>query len=322
MSVYNSEKYVGEAIESVLKQTDSNFELLIVDDCSTDNSIDIIESYKDKRIVLFRNAFNQGLTKNLNYLINKSKGKYIARLDADDICEPDRLRKQREYLEQNLNVHMVYSKTSLFGDETGSHKIPQSFDELKVELLFGNPITHSSVMFRKDTDYLYDEIYIKSQDYELWDRFVFNGKVIHGMNEILVHQRIHPEQITKKGISEQEKLTATILFRALKRLNIMLSKEEENSYSNAIRFGRIDNVISWKKQYDILRKIENNNRFLKIYRKRFLKKKIKQQYYCLFKYFIQNASEFSLRARIAITYKTGVYTLIRRWFLKKRVKSV
>ena len=99
MSVYNEERYIQESLDSVLSQTLDNFELIIIDDCSTDKTAEMIEGYHDSRIRLYRNKENQGLTKNLNNALRYCRGDYIARMDGDDICLPQRLEKQVQYME-------------------------------------------------------------------------------------------------------------------------------------------------------------------------------------------------------------------------------
>ena len=109
MSNYNTdEEYLRAAIESVLNQTYENFEFIIVDDCSTNNSVDVIESYSDKRIKLIKNKGNMGLTKSLNIAIKAAKGEFIARMDADDIALPQRFEKQIEFLKKKSGIYRLW----------------------------------------------------------------------------------------------------------------------------------------------------------------------------------------------------------------------
>src|SRR6478609_8869067 len=111
MSVYNGARYLKEAVDSILGQTFTDFEFLIVDDCSNDNSPHILKEYaeKDKRIRLIANEFNLGLTKNLNKMITESKGEYLARFDCDDVSLPNRFAAQVNYLDEHKNVALVSS---------------------------------------------------------------------------------------------------------------------------------------------------------------------------------------------------------------------
>ena len=116
MSVYNGERYLKEAIESILNQTYKDFEFVIYDDCSTDNTPEIIESYSDSRIVYRRNSVNQGLTRNLADGVSRSAADYIARMDADDIAYPERLERQLEWMEHHPEVTVLGSPVSFFKD--------------------------------------------------------------------------------------------------------------------------------------------------------------------------------------------------------------
>ncbi len=116
MPVYNAEKYLKTAIESILKQTFSDFELLIINDGSTDGSEEIIRSFNDKRIRLFNNEQNLGIIKTLNKGLNLAKGEYIIRMDADDISLPDRLELQVKYMEENPGIGISGTQARIFGD--------------------------------------------------------------------------------------------------------------------------------------------------------------------------------------------------------------
>ena len=117
MSVYNGAKFLGEAIDSILAQTFTEFEFIIIDDASTDDSLKIINSYKDARIIVVKNTKNHGLTKSLNIGIAKAKGKYVARMDADDISMPKRLEKQFDFMEEHPEFAFCGSKAISINEE-------------------------------------------------------------------------------------------------------------------------------------------------------------------------------------------------------------
>ena len=174
MSVYNAESYLKEAIESVLKQSFTDFEFIIVDDGSTDRSFRIISSYDDDRIKLLRNKVRIGLTKSLNKALRIAKGEYIARQDADDISFPHRFEYQIKFFEKNAKVvllgtsiYIIDEKGRILGVKKGCPRPTLS------SLLKHNEFIHGSVMFKKAIiDKLggYDELFKYSQDYELWLR--------------------------------------------------------------------------------------------------------------------------------------------------------
>ena len=140
MSVFNGEKYFSEAIESILNQTFTNFEFLVIDDCSKDDSFNILNTYaeKDSRIRLFRNNKNQGLANSLNILVKKTKGKLVARMDADDISLPDRLEKQYKYCMNDPKLAICGTYIEMFGDivEMKPRKLPLKHEDIEANLLF------------------------------------------------------------------------------------------------------------------------------------------------------------------------------------------
>lgn len=195
MSVHNREDYVKDSILSVLNQSFSDFEFIIVDDASTDNTLKILKSFDDPRITIIENKTNVGLTKNLNRALSIAEGKYIARMDDDDICFPNRFELQVAYLEKHKDVFMVCSEAVLFGAEQKlMFANPNNYKFYKGFLVLRNTVCHSSVMFRNDGS-RYDEEYLKSQDFEFWFRVVnIENKKIGHINKPLMYLRIHNAQ--------------------------------------------------------------------------------------------------------------------------------
>lgn len=195
LSVYNSENYIRESIDSILTQTFENFELIIINDGSTDSSLDIIKSYKDSRIKLYNNAENVGLTKSLNYGLSVAKGEFIARQDADDISHPMRFEKQIKYLTLNKEIvvlgtqaKIIDSKGKLKRNPVGWFK-PLNHAEIKWVCMFDSPFIHPSVMMRRKIildDYNgYNNNFRTSQDYELWSRIVYEKKCANLEDQLL-----------------------------------------------------------------------------------------------------------------------------------------
>lgn len=200
MPVYNGEKYLKEAIDSILSQTYSNFEFLIIDDGSTDKSKEIIKSYKDKRIRLIENETNLGLPKTLNKGLKLAKGKYIVRMDCDDISLPERIEIQVKYMDGNLDVGI--SGTRYIELENGKViNLPTEFESIKIRLLFHCPINHPSVIIRKsiiiENTLFYDENKIgELEDYDLWLRSSKFTEITN-LAVPLVKYRTHENQLTK-----------------------------------------------------------------------------------------------------------------------------
>ncbi|MEA3513762.1 MAG: glycosyltransferase [Campylobacterota bacterium] len=209
MSVYNDEKYVSFAIESILNQTYKSLEFIIIDDGSTDNSLDIINQYskQDNRIIVI-NQNNIGLTKSLNKGIKKAKGRYIARMDSDDISNPQRLEKQIKFLENNLEYGLVGTNAEKI-DTNGKHiefnTTKYSNEEIKKILSTRNCFAHGSVMLNKELlgDALYyDEEFKYAQDYRLWVKIAKYFKIAN-LEESLYKLRLHENSISKEKIEQQ-----------------------------------------------------------------------------------------------------------------------
>lgn len=208
MSVYDEKpEYLSQAIKSILEQTFSDFEFLIVDDCSSKEEIrNLLEEFAkdDNRIKLLRNTTNMGLTASLNKGIEFSKGKYIARMDSDDIAERNRLKKQYQFMEENEGI-AVSGSFAVFVDENnqvvGSRRMPISSEEIKKKIVFRNPIIHPSAFMRKRVLRCigqYDPRFRKIQDYDLWFRLIKAGYNIANIPEFLLRYRLTKETALKK----------------------------------------------------------------------------------------------------------------------------
>lgn len=181
MSVYNGEKYLREAIDSILNQTFTDFEFIIINDGSTDGTLKIIKSYKDQRIVVISRE-NKGLVASLNEGIIKAKGKYIARQDADDKSDKVRLELQSRYLQQHKECVLVGSWIKIINEKSsvqGVHRLYTEDIDIKRELLLRSPFAHGSVMMVKSKlparDSIYQDQFYPAEDYALWSELSANG---------------------------------------------------------------------------------------------------------------------------------------------------
>ncbi len=224
MSVYNGEKYLREAVESILNQTFSDFEFLIVDDCSIDGTPRILNDYqqKDKRIKVIKNDRNMGLTRSLNKAIKQSSGNYIARMDADDIAIKERLEKQVNFMERNPDVVLLgtaYYEIDKYGRELSRKFFPTTDRDIRKILMKYNPFCHASVVMRHsafDKAGLYDESILKTQDYDLWFRLASVGKVAN-LSEILMKRRYDGNNISIAQENEQLKWAVRVRKNAIKK---------------------------------------------------------------------------------------------------------
>ena len=151
MPVYKTSQYLREAIDSMLSQTFTDFELIILNDCSPDNAEEVLDGYKDPRIVRYLGKENVGLANVLNIGMQKAKGKYVARMDSDDLSAPDRLEIQVDYLERHPDIDLCSCGMSLFGAKDGKWVRESDPDMVRISALFFSPILHASSVWRKDS---------------------------------------------------------------------------------------------------------------------------------------------------------------------------
>lgn len=219
MAVYNGERYLQEAVESILKQTFADFEFLVVDDGSTDRTPAILQEFaeRDTRIRVLQNAENLGLTKSLNRGIRASQGEYIARMDADDISHPDRFKRQIVFLHEHPGHGLVgswYVKIDEQGRELWREELPTEDQELRKNLIVRNPLPHASLMMRRqalERVGLYDERWQVSQDYELLFRLSHEYE-IGAVPEVLFFSRTSRVSVT--STRNREQILAALRARA------------------------------------------------------------------------------------------------------------
>lgn len=208
MSIYNSEKFLDKSIQSILNQTFKNFEFIIINDCSTDNSLRIIKEYikKDKRIKLIKNTENIGLTKSLNKGLRKAKGRYIARMDADDISLPERFQIQYDYLEQHPNIFLIGGGALNIDEKEIIRTINKTItgsDLIKKNLYSKNCIYHPTIMFRNEKNIFYREKFKYAQDYDFYLMLLSKGKIFGNLREPLIKYRINSKAVSWYQKSKQ-----------------------------------------------------------------------------------------------------------------------
>lgn len=204
LPVFNGEPFLREAVESVLSQSYKNFELLIIDDGSTDNTATILQSFNDPRIEVIRQPLNLGLSKTLNHGLERARGRYIARMDADDISLPHRLEMQVDYLENHPEAAVVSSLVELVdlqGVPVGEWREDReavSPEAIRAMLPRCNCLAHPAVMVRRELlkEYGYWERDLPAQDYNLWLRMAADGHRLHKIPKVLLQHRRHPASIT------------------------------------------------------------------------------------------------------------------------------
>jgi glycosyltransferase involved in cell wall biosynthesis len=220
MSVYNCERYLKKAVDSILNQTFRDFDFLIINDGSSDSTVEILKDYNDPRIKIIDNKKNLGLTRSLNKGLRLAKGEYIARQDADDISLPQRLEKQTEFLSSNPRTAVVGSWTEVIDEYDETKGIWRNITQphlLKWRLLFSNQFAHCAIMFRKSAvkDIGGYSVELNSaQDYDLWLRISFSWEVAN-IPEVLVKWRQWGKNISTIHRNYQHEIAKKISRRNL-----------------------------------------------------------------------------------------------------------
>lgn len=229
MPVYNGEAFIKEAIDSILSQTWKDFECIIIDDGSTDTTGSIIKSYDDPRIKLLHN--NHNYIESLNIGLKAAQGKYIARMDADDIMYPERLTSQYDLMEKNQNITVCGSWFTCFGINHGKTRIPAGdIDNPLALLLSGNILAHPTAMLRNSflkKHNLHYENYPYAEDYKLWSEIAKAGGKFYIIPEYLLKYRSHASQVTKTKYIESYQTSINIKNEILEHLIINSPHQDE-----------------------------------------------------------------------------------------------
>ena len=266
MSVYNGETYLEEAIESVINQTFQNWELIVINDCSTDRTAEILESFalRDERIKVHTNEVNLKLPSYHNKAISLSCGKYIARMDADDICLPDRLEKQYKFMEERKDVALsscrfMTVKNGVYASGGAGGRC--DFEAIKSMLLVANPILHPGVIAKADVmkNLNYDTTLTCTEDLELWTRMVMSNQKIEILPECLLIYRLHDKQITSTTLERQHTEVLKIEQKYYGSMLKEMDKEMAEFYISGIYFKENADIDKFLEYAKWLRSVTSEN---------------------------------------------------------------
>lgn len=322
---YNCEQYVYDAVQSILNQTYTNFECIIIDDCSTDGTVDIIKTFDDPRINLIIKPKNSGYTNSLNYGLTIANGKFIARMDGDDISLPNRFEKQVAIFEQNDDIVVCGSIFKLIDTET-IIEAPEHHDAIKLGLLKESCIGHPTAMIRTSVlnthNINYNTAYEPAEDYDLWVRLSEVGQ-LYNIQEVLFLYRVHDNQvsITKKEI---QRISASLSrFNMLSQLDFDYSELEKQAYIKQFSFTERLNYNELKALLKLNKKAikANNNTYFN--QKDFIALLNQFEAESLKQYFVGNKSFYPLMiVQYLSIFKTSNFKLSSQSFLKLMVKSI
>ncbi len=310
MPVYNSEKYLKEAIESILNQTYEDFKFVIINDNSNDDSQAIIDHYskKDSRILALKNNTNLGPAQTRNKAINLAQTDLVALMDADDIALPKRFEKQIDFLTKNNDYGVCGTWFTIFGDKknkTVKHK--ESHDELKVRMLssfcLGNPTT----MFKKSHlgDLKFETKFVPAEDYGLWSQLIAKTK-FHNIQESLLLYRWHANNISQTKEENLRKAEVTIKKKQLINLGISIDNTKINSYLNAVCLKRNLNKNQIKSTIEASKELKGLNTKLEFYNNNIFKNHIDK----VILRTIRNSSHYNMDFYKYIKNESGYYSQI------------
>jgi glycosyltransferase involved in cell wall biosynthesis len=266
--VYKTAPYLREAMDSMLSQTFTDFELIVLNDFSPDNAEEILDTYDDPRIVRYKGEKNVGLSNVLNVGIRMAKGKYIARMDSDDISLPNRLQTQFDYLESHPDIDLCSCGMQLFGAKEDVWLRESNPEKVKITALFFSPVLHASSMWRKDSfekqGLFFRQEMVPAEDYDLWTRALVKGLRLVNLPEVLYRYRLHPNQATLQ--TDKTKIKSREVQKAyLKAALPSLSEKTIGSFPEKLwpvffsnlRKGFFDKRLLAKRLYK-MSKVKNN----------------------------------------------------------------
>lgn len=317
MSVFNEENYIEESVNSILNQTYCDFELIIVDDCSTDETVNKIRQYTDERIRLICNDRNCGLTCNLNKALNVAKGKYIVRMDGDDISIKTRFEEQVNYMEQHPEIVLSGTWIRRIGIIHDVVRYKTSNDELKIGLLFNTGMAHPTLIIRKEIldkyDIRYNEKIVYAQDYDFIYKVSKYGRIAN-IPKVLLKYRTHGCQISRQKTIKQKQCANITRKLLLQDLDIYLSETELILWSNFCTQGNSKNPEQEQNIIEyIISRIFESNRTKNVFNQKLLEKSVgirKQKYFA--KDTNEEEASDSKSKKMADKY-CGMFLLLDQW---------
>ena len=267
MSVYNGEEYLAETLDSVLNQTFTEWELIVINDCSTDSTAAILARYQaqDARVKVHTNEVNLRLPSSLNKALSLAQGKYIARMDADDICLPQRLQKQYEFMETHPDVALSSCRFMTLKNgviSCGGCGAKTDSESIKALLLVTNPILHPGIIAKAEVirSLGYNKTCTCTEDMDLWTRFVLSGYTIEILSEYLMIYRLHDKQITSTTLERQKGEIVAIQRNYLATLLAPMSEEQEQFYINGIYFRAAPDIAAFTRLYKWAKRMNQNTK--------------------------------------------------------------
>jgi glycosyltransferase involved in cell wall biosynthesis len=329
LPAYNAEKYLGEAIESILNQSFQDFEFLIFNDGSTDATKEIIDRYNDSRIIAYHSNVNQGYVHWLNEGIKLAKGQYIARMDADDISLPERFQLQYDYMETHPEIGVCGSQIEIIGSGELVKK-PFTDNDIRWWFFIGNPIAHPVVMIRKEVlsqhQLFYKNELKPAEDYDMWCRMAQKTKIAN-LQTILLKYRYHPSQESTANAGIQNINFDKGYENFLRSIEVSVNRFKKDWIVKMFNLSLDSNIDTLLKINHFFDKLEESNKatqFFGLYNIKKQKLNILSKYFKMIEkynpkmlYFVFNKDTF----RSIRNSRIGVFPLIIKSILSWRTRQ-
>jgi len=313
---YNSSNFIEDTIQSILDQSYKNFELLILDDCSQDDTFEKIKNFKDKRIRLLKNEFNRGYVFSLNKLISISKGDFIVRNDHDDISIKKRFEIQLKEFKKNKDLFICGGQIETIELKSKKISYPIKRNDLISFMFFNNPIHHPTVMIKSAMinlkENFYDENFCPSEDYYKWSKIISEFQIINSQKKLLLY-RSHSNNYSKISLNKQKKKNLLIRNQYYKQnLGITLT-DEINLLINALIYNENIDLKQLKVLKSFFKLLKNKSREKK-YHKNF--KTIISFFWLKACFFNLKKANFFLRIQLFLEYPNFSF-ILKRYLIKK-----
>jgi glycosyltransferase involved in cell wall biosynthesis len=314
MPVYNASAHLREAIDSILNQTFTNFEFLIINDGSTDSSEEIILSYNDPRIRYEKNEVNIRLIATLNKGLEIAKGKYIARMDADDISLPERLQVQFDFMEASPAVALCGSWCEVTGSSSGMVKLVTDHNDIMMKMLYQSHLVHPTVMLRKSAidsfTTKFDPQFLHAEDYEFFVRIGEKFKLAC-IPQVLLKYRVHEGSISIQNRDLQVQNSFIIKGALFQKLGATLTQDEMELYRSIGQHEYLNTDDYINKAQNILERLSAANNKTGFFDNAFFQKHISQLWFNL-TYNVSTYSRYKSSA-LSTSYSPGAAMLAKFW---------
>jgi glycosyltransferase involved in cell wall biosynthesis len=324
LPAYNAAAYLREAVDSVLGQTFADFELIVINDGSTDGTAALLVGYDDPRLRIVDNGENLGLIATLNKGLGLARGEYIARMDADDICEPSRFEKQVAYLDRHVEVGVCGGSIRYFGEAPDQAvPYPVDHDAIEAEMLFGNSMAHPAVMLRRSFVEEHELAYrdfAAAEDYELWARAIKLFQ-FHNLPDAVLRYRITGQSVTHTKRELLKRSAGRIQRRMLGDLGIDPSDRELDLHWKLGRGYPMEDLLELRDARDWLARVETANSQAQAYDARHLRRVLRLAWLravtayegsLLVKSFVYLSTDLSSKKRFAALFARGLLRLAKR----------